>query len=212
MLVSSSLFLMFFSCTQMEDPGNPFAPVAMDTQQNYTPSQDVQDTAVEKEDAPEAAEQVPAKEEKKEAEVDEDFVKKEEIIVSSSIDAEDSQKESPETVKEEPSKEAVQNTEEEKETTEASTIVKAEPETIGATSLQKEWPMRLVKTEMQLNPPRAILGLPNGKEIVIRSGSFIEEYKLVVMGIGTRSVSLAKVLPQGDHASIETIQLFSLND
>ena len=78
--------------------------------------------------------------------------------------------------------------------------------------VQTQWPLRLVKTEMQLNPPRAILGLPNGDEIVIRSGSFIEEHKLVVMGIGSRTVSLAKVHEQGDHARIETIQLFSLND
>ena len=208
MFVSSSLFLMFFSCTQMEDPGAPFAAVEMDTQKNYTPSQASQESDSKEESSPKETESASEKEENPDSETHEDFVKKEEIIVSSSVDAEEKKTEEPQAnVEDVVSVVAPPKTE-----TDTIEQPNSQPEKIETASSQNEWPMRLVKTEMQLNPPRAILGLPNGEEIVIRSGTFIDDYKLVVMGIGTRSVSLAKVLPQGDHASIETIQLFSLND
>ena len=79
-------------------------------------------------------------------------------------------------------------------------------------SLGMQWPLRVVKTEADLSPPRAILGLPSGEEIVVRPGMQLPNEGLVVMGIGKKAVVIAKVVPQGDHAKIESITLPSLND
>jgi len=79
-------------------------------------------------------------------------------------------------------------------------------------STMMQWPLRVVKTQAELSPPRAILGLPNGEEIVVRPGMQLPKEGLVIMGIGKTAVIVAKVIPQGDHAKIESITLPSLND
>jgi len=75
----------------------------------------------------------------------------------------------------------------------------------GVTS--SSWPLRLVKTLPDTNPPRAILGLPSGEEIVISPGKMIPEQGLVVMSIGPDSAELARVESDGDHAAISTVSL-----
>lgn len=69
------------------------------------------------------------------------------------------------------------------------------------------WPVRLVSTIAQAQPPRAVLGLPDGREQVVAPGSMLAELGLVVMTITTDRVQLARVQPAGDHASIETIEV-----
>ena len=77
----------------------------------------------------------------------------------------------------------------------------AEPGQVG------EWPVRLVKTIPDAQPPRAVLGLPNGKEIVVTPGTLIPEAGLVVVAVGPSRVHLSQVKPQGDHASITSFTL-----
>jgi hypothetical protein len=71
------------------------------------------------------------------------------------------------------------------------------------------WPVRLVKTIPDAQPPRAVLGLPSGKEIVVTPGTMIsdEGLGLVVLAVGPSRVQLSQVTPQGDHASITSFTL-----
>jgi hypothetical protein len=52
-----------------------------------------------------------------------------------------------------------------------------------------------------------VLGLPNGKEIVVTPGAMLPEEGLVVVAIGPSRVQLSRVEPQGDHASITSYTL-----
>ncbi len=69
------------------------------------------------------------------------------------------------------------------------------------------WPVRLVKTLPEAQPPRAILALPDGSEVVVSPGALLAEQGLVVMGIGKGSLDLAQVKPAGDHAEIAPLTL-----
>ncbi len=69
------------------------------------------------------------------------------------------------------------------------------------------WPMRLVKTLPNTNPPRAILGLPDGQERVVSPGTMLPEHGLVVMSIGPDSMQVAKITAQGDHAAVQSISM-----
>lgn len=75
------------------------------------------------------------------------------------------------------------------------------------TSAASPWPVRLVKTVPEAQPPRAILALPDGKELVVTPGAVLAEQSLVVMGIGRGTMELAKIRPAGDHAEISPITL-----
>ncbi len=71
----------------------------------------------------------------------------------------------------------------------------------------KAWPVRLVTTVPNATPPRAILGLPDGREVVVNPGSMVPDLGIVVVAISPNSADLAKVAPAGDHATIESITL-----
>lgn len=71
------------------------------------------------------------------------------------------------------------------------------------------WPLRLVSTVAQAQPPRAILGLPDGREVVVSPGSLLPEVGLVVLSVGPRSVEAARVVANGDHAVVNPITLSS---
>jgi len=75
-------------------------------------------------------------------------------------------------------------------------------ETVG-----KTWPVRLVTTVPNASPPRAILGLPDGREVVVNPGSMVPDMGLVVVAIAPNSAELARIAPAGDHATIETLTL-----
>ena len=75
--------------------------------------------------------------------------------------------------------------------------------TQGATA----WPVRLVTTVPNASPPRAILGLPDGREVVVNPGSMVPDLGIVVVAISPNSADLAKVAPAGDHATIESVTL-----
>ena len=69
------------------------------------------------------------------------------------------------------------------------------------------WPVRLVKTVPEAQPPRAILSLPDGKEIVVTPGQLLPDQGLVVLGIGPNNAQLAQITPSGDHAQIAPLTL-----
>ena len=66
------------------------------------------------------------------------------------------------------------------------------------------WPLRLVATTPDAQPPRAILGLPNGQEMVVRPGAMVPELGVVVMSVGKGSVEVARIVPAGDHALVQS--------
>jgi len=70
-----------------------------------------------------------------------------------------------------------------------------------------QWPVRLVTTVPNASPPRAILGLPDGREIVVNPGSMVPEMGLVVVAIAPGAAELARIAPAGDHATIESMTL-----
>lgn len=65
------------------------------------------------------------------------------------------------------------------------------------------WPLRLVATVPGAQPPRAILGLPSGQEVVVTPGAMLPDVGVVVMAIGSESIELAEVHPAGDHAVVQ---------
>ena len=75
------------------------------------------------------------------------------------------------------------------------------------TLLDAGWPLVVVKTLSDLNPPRAILGMPNGDEIVVKPGQVLEDHKLVVMAIGSQRVDIVRISQQGDRASLTSQSL-----
>jgi len=64
------------------------------------------------------------------------------------------------------------------------------------------WPLRLVSTVHQAQPPRAILGLPDGRELVVTPGDILAEEKIVILAIGDGIIQVAEISPNGDHAEI----------
>ena len=81
------------------------------------------------------------------------------------------------------------------------------PPPVVTTPMMTQWPVRLVKTIPDTNPPRAILGLPSGEELVVSPGTMVPEHGLVVIAIGPSSAQLAQVTPQGDHAAVSPLTL-----
>lgn len=69
------------------------------------------------------------------------------------------------------------------------------------------WAIRLVATVPGAQPPRAILGMPDGREIVVTPATLIPEAGLAVIAIGPGSVQLARFTAQGDHAAVEPLYL-----
>ncbi len=71
------------------------------------------------------------------------------------------------------------------------------------------WPLRLVSTVHQAQPPRAILGLPDGRELVVTPGDILAEEKIVILAIGDGIIQVAEISPNGDHAEIASRTLTS---
>lgn len=72
------------------------------------------------------------------------------------------------------------------------------------------WGVRLVSTVSSAQPPRAILGLPDGAEVVVEPGTLLPEAQLVILAIGQDAVQVAEIVPAGDRARVETQVLRAL--
>jgi hypothetical protein len=64
--------------------------------------------------------------------------------------------------------------------------------------------VRVVAVLLDLQPPRAILGLPDGREQVVTAGAMVPEQGLVVLAIGRDAVQIAKITPNGYSAVVDT--------
>lgn len=73
------------------------------------------------------------------------------------------------------------------------------------------WSVRLLRILPDVAPPRAVLGLPSGREIVVSPGTMIPEHDLVVMAIGTDAVQVDRIVADGDRTRVETEVLRPLN-
>lgn len=69
------------------------------------------------------------------------------------------------------------------------------------------FPVRLVSTIPQAQPPRAVLGLADGSEVVVSPGSVLGPEGLVVMAVLDGKVQLARVRAAGDHATIDPVEI-----
>lgn len=81
------------------------------------------------------------------------------------------------------------------------------PAPIEGLPAPSQFPVRVVSTLPQAQPPRAILGLPNGQEVVVSPGSILAEQGLVVLAVTGERVQLAKIEAAGDHAVITPLEL-----
>lgn len=64
--------------------------------------------------------------------------------------------------------------------------------------------VRVVAVLLEVQPPRAILGMADGTEHVVTPGAMIPSEGLVVLAIGRDAVQIAKVSPSGYAAAVTT--------
>ncbi|MBT3220064.1 MAG: hypothetical protein HN348_13320 [Proteobacteria bacterium] len=74
------------------------------------------------------------------------------------------------------------------------------------------WGIRLVSTTSRADPPRAILGFPDGHEVTVRAGTLLPDEGIVVLAVGTNAVQVAEIVPAGDHARVKTKLITALFD
>jgi len=72
------------------------------------------------------------------------------------------------------------------------------------------WGLRLLATVHDVQPPRAMIALPDGTELVVQPGQMLPEHHLVVLAIGQNAIQVARVTPQGFYAKVETETVTSM--
>ncbi len=180
------LLLSTLACEPMPDPGSPFKAVQVQQQSSPEPAVAAEPAAV-----------------------DPLFDEVEPLVIHSSelgqpaVDEPDAPSEAPSSAHEAAAAQADPVAESEPSDPAPPTVtsqaldLSAAP--VGSSS---GWPLRLVATVPGAQPPRAILGLPGGGEVVVTPGTMLPDAGVVVMAIGSGSVDLAEVRPAGDHAVV----------
>jgi len=94
-----------------------------------------------------------------------------------------------------------------------SEITASNIETVNVASLDLvgSWPVQVIGILGESFPKRAVLRRANGSEISVQAGQFISEEKLVVLAIGRNHVSLAKIHPDGNVATVQQVDLQPLD-
>jgi hypothetical protein len=64
--------------------------------------------------------------------------------------------------------------------------------------------VRVLAVLLDMQPPRAVLGLPDGREQVVTPGAMLPAEGLVVLAIGRDAVQVAKITPSGFYARVDT--------
>jgi hypothetical protein len=82
------------------------------------------------------------------------------------------------------------------------------PAPIPPTGLQ--FGVRLVATLTDALPPRAVLALADGTEVVVEPGTLLPAHHLAVLGVGRDTVDLARIEPAGFYATVEVVQVRAL--
>ncbi len=70
--------------------------------------------------------------------------------------------------------------------------------------------VRVVATLLEIQPPRAVIALPDGSEQVVQPGTMLTEHSMVILAIGQDAVQIARILPRGFYAAVETETIRSL--
>ena len=209
-----SWMLFFFACESMSTPGKPFAPVAMvsTTQrmgEGIEPSEETTETVSDEFKDPQVVIELDAEDSRTEAKV---LTTTETTSTSSgnvlNIDATQVPAQTVITPEMQMGGMTVG------EPLPAQTVVTQEIEVVtggyaplNALSGSSGWPVRLVGTMAGAQPPRAVLGFATGEEVVVTPGMLLPAHQLVVMSIGPSQVQLAKIVPMGDHAAIQSMSL-----
>ena len=94
---------------------------------------------------------------------------------------------------------------------EAKAKAKAKHQGRQATARGVAGPIRLVTSLPDAVPPRAILALPGGKEIVVKPGQMVPEVGLIVLRISADSVEISRVEPDGHQATVHNETLHTPN-
>lgn len=87
---------------------------------------------------------------------------------------------------------------------EANPMESGEPPPSRTSMGSASWGPRVLTTLSSLEPPRAVLALPDGSERVVRPGTLLPEIGGVVIAIGRDVVELSEVREQGVYASVHT--------
>jgi len=66
------------------------------------------------------------------------------------------------------------------------------------------WGVRLIGTLPEVQPPRAVLALADGREVVVTAGDLLPDQRIVVMAVGRHAVQIAEITPQGFYAEVRT--------
>lgn len=72
------------------------------------------------------------------------------------------------------------------------------------------WGVALLATLLDVQPPRAVVALPDGSEQVVQPGTFLPDHRLVVLAIGRDAIQVAHIEPMGWNSRVETHTLRSL--
>jgi hypothetical protein len=72
------------------------------------------------------------------------------------------------------------------------------------------WGVSLLATLLDVQPPRAVIALPDGSERVVQPGALLPEHRLVVLAIGRDAVQIAHIEPMGWNSRVQTSTLRSL--
>jgi hypothetical protein len=81
----------------------------------------------------------------------------------------------------------------------------------GADLVDAGWGTRVVAIMPDAQPPRAILGLPSGEEVVVEPGSMVPAARVVVLAVGADGVQVAHVTPHGDRTRVRTEMMLPLH-
>lgn len=94
-------------------------------------------------------------------------------------------------------------------TDDPATLADASRATIDAVNPSAFGP-RVLSILQGTQPPRAVLSLADGREVVVAPGSMLPADGLIVLAIGTDGVQLATLSPMGDRAAVSTETLAPL--
>jgi hypothetical protein len=64
--------------------------------------------------------------------------------------------------------------------------------------------IRVIAVVTDVQPPRAMIALPDGREQVVSPGAMLPEIGVVVLAIGRNAVQIARVTPNGFYARVDT--------
>jgi hypothetical protein len=64
--------------------------------------------------------------------------------------------------------------------------------------------IRLISVVTDVQPPMAVIGLPNGDNVVVKPGQMLPDLHLVVLAIGRTAIQVAEVVPEGFSTRVVT--------